>query len=43
MHIAFGRVRRRIALLRASFLLTIGVYLETVLENAEAYDESDAA
>ena len=32
-----------IALLRASFLLMIGVYLEMVLENAEAYDESDAA
>ena len=39
MHVAFGRVRRKIALLRASFLLMIGVYLE----NAEAHDESDAA
>jgi len=31
MHFAFGRVRRRIALLRASFLLMTGVYLEMVL------------
>ena len=33
MQIAFGRVRRRIARLRASFLLMIGVYLEMVLDS----------
>ena len=31
MQVAFGRVRRRIAPLRASFLLMIDVYLEMVL------------
>ena len=30
MHVAFGRVRRKIALLRASFLLMTGVHLEMV-------------
>ena len=32
MHVAFGRVRRRIALLRTSFLLMRNGYSEMVLE-----------